>query len=165
MKSIKSIAHSVLNFNIPPLWLAVGSLVVFNVWQAYEILDMKKQVSSHAMSVELAHTKPIEMTVYVAKGGTVYHWRETCSGLVSELRGQDNGASYTHFGMSDAEKKYSKCPRCFYTEPDPDAFIAEERRRWEEGWEEEKMRRWGEEWDYDEKVRRSLERQGIIDRY
>ena len=149
MKKIKSIAHSVLNFNIPPLWLAVGSLVVFNVWQAYEILDMKRQVRSHAKSV----MSP-EPTVYVAKGGTAYHWRDTCSGLAFELRGQDTGATYYHIGLSEAKEKYGQCRFCDFSAGDSEAY-----------WEETRRRLDREQHDFDEDIKRSLRRQGIIPPY
>lgn len=101
VKSIKSIAHSFLNFYIPPLWVVVGFLVALNVWQTYQIWQLIRHLHFHA---ELIESEP-----------TVY------------------------------------------TDSEIDAIMEEERRRWEE-------RHWREQWDFDEKIRRSLERQGLIDR-
>ena len=145
MKSIKAIAHSFFNFYIPPLWVVVGFLVVLNVWQTHGILQMKRQVRSHAKSVMSPGP-----TVYVAIGGTTYHQRDTCSGLALELRGQDT-ASYRHIGFSEAKEKYGPCRFCNYIEGHSEAY-----------WEETRRRLDREQYDFDEDVRRSLERQGII---
>lgn len=152
VKRIKAVAHSVLNFHIPPLWVVVVFLVVLIVWQTHEILQMKRQVRSHAKSVMLP-----EHTVYVADGSMEYHGVNTCSGLALELRklrSQGNAASYSRIGLLEADEKYSPCPRCYYVEGYSDLYF-----------EELRQQRWREEWDYDDQVRRSLERQGIIDRY
>ena len=55
VKRIRAVAHSVLNFHIPPLRVVVVFLVVFNIWQAIELSGLKKQV--RLMS------KPVETTV------------------------------------------------------------------------------------------------------
>ena len=141
VKKIKEVAHSFFNFYIPPLWVVVGFLVVLNVWQTHGILQMKKQVRSHAKSV----MSP-EQTVYVATNGTAYHWRDNCSGLALELRGQDI-ASYRRVWLSEAKEKYGPCRFCNYIDGHLDAFREEEKRRLDR-----------EEQDFDEKVRRSLER-------
>ena len=63
-KRIKAVAHSFFNFYIPPLWVAVGFLVVLNVWQTSEILKMKGSMRPQSA---------FEKAVYVTKTGSKYH--------------------------------------------------------------------------------------------
>ncbi len=154
VKRIKEIGRLLFSFRgriLRNKWLvAVGLLVFFNAWQANEISDLKKQVSSHANSSMASNP-----TVYVATGGFVqYHQRTTCTNFVAELESKEI-ASYYPMKLSVAkEKKYEPCTACFFSPGNPDAFMNEERRR---------IRR--EQYDFDEDVRRSLRRQDLIPPY
>ena len=117
MKRIKAIGHLLFSFrgriSREKWWVAVGLLVVLNVWQsvwqANEILEVKKQVRLHNVLME---HEPIKMAsepiAYITSEGekrwiTKYH-QDNCWYLM--------GKSKKSIELSKAIQKYDWCPSC-----------------------------------------------------
>ena len=111
MKRIKAIGHLLFSFCgriLRNKWLvAVVVIVVFNVWQANEISELKKQVRVHR---NLIAPKPIKALVYIrefgsGEFGSDYH-RKSCRVNMFSL------ADRIPIGFSEAKQKYDPCRVC-----------------------------------------------------
>ena len=151
MKRIKEIGRLLFSFRgriLRNKWLvAVGLLVFFNVWQANEISDLKKQFRLHAKTFK-AH-QIVKAIVYVARGGTEYH-RENCKRLALELARKESNGVYIHIELLEAKKKYDRCEVCKPATERIDRIVEQEIRRLEE-----------EEAEFDRKLEAALRRRSF----
>ena len=137
--------------------LAVGVLVVFNVWQANEISDLKKQVR-----FQPAPLKPPEKTLAIVYILDVSDWDYPSDGYYHKdsclFSAYNSPRTKTPVAFSDVKGKYNPCPRCRPGTTEAEV-IAEIR------FEEHRRQVRQEEDDFDEKVEESLRRQDLIPPY
>ena len=106
-------------------WVAVGLLVVLNVWQSFwqthEIVGIKKQV---AIFVADRMVRPV---VWVARNGTEYH-RKNCKILLTKNQPNDH-VVYWSIKLSEAKQKYDRCEVCDPPRTDKEAILQESLQR------------------------------------